>query len=997
MKIMFFNTSRSFNHTKHIIIVTLLLFQLLCLSTPVAAQNAAWTSSIETELTFDRFSVEDETRQDIIRTGKYITPVDNDLSRLQTVFQDVNQYRLHLEFMAVEFPERFAGLTSVEYTGLVLKRGIRQYFAGSIFKIKTRQNEMIYGFNVETDPGEPIELAEVIAIYNQLAVAITLRPFVYAPISLNDIDRAGDWSVNAAIPIHLPDGQSTNDYDVYSPAVNYGRVRLVTLEALNDLVIDGRIGWQDIVVVDSAPSDIETVVAGIVTGSQQGELSHVNVRSLRRGTPNAFIKDPHKVFAPYEGQLVKIDFGLDAYDIIAPVDLAEAEAWWDAHRPRLDPLSESDDDFSDLIALPDLAVIADHTQTVTRLGGKTAGLVQLYRFLDDFFLVDGFGIPFHYYIEFMRSNTIPDFRDPSQLITYEDYIHLLLDDENFRTDSVYRFKILDDFKDYMRANGNIDPVLIDRIINKTIDVFGSPNVKVRFRSSSNAEDDIEFNGAGLYDSTSVCLLDTLDGDDSGPSRCDPSKNNERTIERGLKKVWASLWNPKAFEEREFFQIDHKTTRMGILVSRAFPNEDANGVAFTGDPVAGHKDFYVINVQKGDESVVQPDTGIVSEKDLIFIENGQVSSVSRSRGSSLLPAGQWVLSNEQLERLGTVLHDIDAHIPLGLNEAKRDRIIFDIEFKFQDGDLILKQVRPSLIATVLNPPNQDSFTIRIPPETKVAGVFQEGRSLIDEYELLSTIHFAEGDFTIPIKQGHYPFDIIQKFEFGPERKTAEPLGRGHVDVSIETSGDRESVHFKFEQDFDVDGKKITISIEDCRTSVTDGRLDTELLIFDEPYLSKSLFMIGKMQVGVRIIFLKFASLGYESLPLYLFDLKLESNQSIQLYQRLQLPFAGTGPSNLVHANFNIEEGIGIQSDYWNLVYAAEHHNWNEQFWVLFDEPIDETFGLAVITEDFPSTIEVYTLNRNLQPLRRIEMDSISKERYYGIFPPSVNIESWQLYH
>ena len=975
-------------------IIAILSIQFLCLPTPVTAQDGSWVSSIETELAFDSITVEDTTRQDFIRAGKYITPADKDTSRLETVFQDVNKYRLHLEFMVAEFPERFAGLTSAEYADLVLKRGVRQYFAGSIFKIKTRQNEIMYGFNVETDPAEPVEFAEAVDVYNQLGAVMTLRPLVYVPISINNIERAAEWMVNSQMPVYLPDAPIEQDYEVYSAAVNYGRVRLVELEALADLVDSGQVGWQDIVVIDNAPSDIETVVAGVVTGSLQGELSHVNVRSLRRGTPNAFIKDSHQVFAPYEGQLVKIDFGQDGYEIIAPVDLDEAEAWWAAHRPKLEPLPEFDDDFIELINLPDLAVLLDHSETVTKYGGKTSGIVQLYRFLDDSFLVDGYGIPFYYYLEFMRANTIPDFRNPDQNVTYEEYINLLLDDEKFRSDSVYRFEILNEFKNYMRDNGVINPALIDLIVNQTIDVFGSVDVKVRFRSSSNAEDGLEFNGAGLYSSTSACVMDTLDGDDEGPCHCDAGKTDERTIENGLKKVWASLWNTKAFEEREYYQIDHKKVRMGILVSRAFPDEDSNGVAFTGDPVAGNKDYYVINVQKGDESVVQPGTGIISEKDIMFIENGQVSSIKRSRGSSLLTVGQWVLSGGQLNQLGAVMHDIDIKMPLGEHENLRDRIIFDIEFKFQDGVLVLKQVRPSLISLALNPPEQELFTIQIPLETKVVGVFQEGRSLIDEYELLSTIHFNDGDFTIPTNPGQYDLDIIKRFEFGHEGQTAEALGLGLVDVSVESGG---TVRFKFTQDFDADGQKISIFIDNLWISATDGALDKQSLVFDEPYLSQSLYMIGKMQVGVRIIFLKFASTGYESLPLYLLDLKLEDNQSIQIYQRWQPPLAGTGPANLIFASFNIHEGIGIQSDYWNLIYAAEHHNWNEQYWVLFDEPIGETYGLAVITEDFPSTIEVYTLDGDFYPLRSIEIESISKELYNGVFPPSVNVESWRLYH
>ena len=52
--------------------------------------------------------------------------------------------------------------------------------------------------------------------------------------------------------------------------------------------------------------------------------------------------------------------------------------------------------------------------------------------------------------------------------------------------------------------------------------------------------------------------------------------------RALKVVWASLWNFRAYEERAFFGgAAGRSSTMGVLVSRAFTDELANGVAFTG--------------------------------------------------------------------------------------------------------------------------------------------------------------------------------------------------------------------------------------------------------------------------------------------------------------------------------------------------------------------------------------------------------------------------------
>ena len=85
------------------------------------------------------------------------------------------------------------------------------------------------------------------------------------------------------------------------------------------------------------------------------------------------------------------------------------------------------------------------------------------------------------------------------------------------------------------------------------------DVTPRLRSSANAEDTTSFNGAGLYDSFT-------------------HNPDEGHISKSVKQVWASLWNYRAYEEREFYRINHLASAMGILVHPNQKNEQANGVA-----------------------------------------------------------------------------------------------------------------------------------------------------------------------------------------------------------------------------------------------------------------------------------------------------------------------------------------------------------------------------------------------------------------------------------
>ncbi|NIP95546.1 MAG: hypothetical protein GWO24_19720, partial [Akkermansiaceae bacterium] len=66
--------------------------------------------------------------------------------------------------------------------------------------------------------------------------------------------------------------------------------------------------------------------------------------------------------------------------------------------------------------------------------------------------------------------------------------------------------------------------------------------------------------------------DDTDGDEIGPSHCDPSKDNERGVFRAMRKVYASFYNLNAFIERLRHGVDESQVGMAILVHYSFPDE-----------------------------------------------------------------------------------------------------------------------------------------------------------------------------------------------------------------------------------------------------------------------------------------------------------------------------------------------------------------------------------------------------------------------------------------
>jgi hypothetical protein len=89
---------------------------------------------------------------------------------------------------------------------------------------------------------------------------------------------------------------------------------------------------------------------------------------------------------------------------------------------------------------------------------------------------------------------------------------------------------------------------------------------------------------------------------------------ERTVADGIRQVWASLWTPRAYDERELANIDHDRAAMGILIHEAFAGvERANGVAVSRDvnnPL--RSDAHYLSAQVGEASVTNPAPGVVSE-------------------------------------------------------------------------------------------------------------------------------------------------------------------------------------------------------------------------------------------------------------------------------------------------------------------------------------------------------------------------------------------------
>ena len=463
------------------------------------------------------------------------------------------------------------------------------------------------------------------------------------------------------------------DYQPLSLASSMGRLRFMKAADLETEYVS----YQDILVLDEAPNDI-SVVQGLITEEFQTPLSHVNVLSLNRKTPNMGLKgaQTNAELKALDGKLIELTVGATDWTV-REVTVDEAEAFWDTHKPDpvdLPPLNLDVQDILDIELVtpePDdpKQLRAAIKEAVLAFGGKAAQYSVLSR-TDDVPMQKAFAVPMYYYDQFMQQNG------------FYDQIDALLADPDFRADAAVRDTELAMLRDAMMV-APIDLTFQTMLKQKLSADY--PGQKMRFRTSTNSEDLDGFPCAGCYESHSG----------------DPSDWND--VLDAIRETYSTIWLFRTFEERAYYGIDHKAVGMALLVHHNFAEEEANGVAVTNNPFdpSGLDPAFYVNVQYGGTvEVVAPPPGITSDQFLYYF-NQPNQPISYIAHSSLIPAGESVLTAKQVYTLGKALDAIHSRFSYAYGPAAGNDgwYAMDVEFKFDDeatpGEptLYIKQARP----------------------------------------------------------------------------------------------------------------------------------------------------------------------------------------------------------------------------------------------------------------------------------------------------------------
>lgn len=580
-----------------------------------------------------------------------------DLQSKDVYFINSFYYRFHYEFCLAEF-QTYPGLAefnAVEYSS----DSSRHYGLANINYFEGKKE-----YCLELFADDELPTYKLLEMFRDIQAKVCFGHKLSLFMNSTTMLKRKKQVVEAKVPIIYPDDVfKTQTYQAMNKGVAFGYLRVVDSKDFKKEDIK----TNDIIVSKGLPNELPLCRA-IVTSTFQTPLCHINILSNNRGTPNAawknVLSDPQ--IMRLQNKLVRLEVFENSITI-READLPSAEKAWAGAKPKKAVKVKADLSHKLLVDADKLRM-----RDVSYVGGKAANFGEMTRirvWKKPLPMPEGaFAIPFYYYENHMKTHGI-DLMINDMLASNPEDAALLEKKLKAIRQKIKQSKVNDTLiqliKAKIKANGKWE--------------------HYRFRSSTNAEDVEGFNGAGLYNSKTGSLSDT-----------------SKPIDKALKTVWASLWNLRAFQEREFFNIDHRHVYMGILCHRSFGEEAVNGVVITRNLYRANYPGLVINVQKGEHSVVLPEDSLGCEQILVTMPLGNDDNLDKIGIDHITFSGyspqKSLMSKAELILLVRYSRAIKSHFYLKKHPLYDyltfEKFAMDIEFKLDQKTrkLYIKQAR-----------------------------------------------------------------------------------------------------------------------------------------------------------------------------------------------------------------------------------------------------------------------------------------------------------------
>ncbi len=636
-------------------------------------------------------------------------------------FQDSNAYTFHYDFVTEEL-DPYVGISLDDFNQIALYEEGQELILGAVLMPASYVYPPIpqiqeYGIQFIRYDAYPPE--QIVDLFNLVKSKVNAKPGVQAfyfptyeqfETAQDNIEFFASHGIIVSSPSRWADGNAC-----YSHGWALGELKFFEGENIENAYLSGELLPEDILLTDGVPAEIP-FVAGIMTLTPSTPNSHVAILANSYGIPFvhlALAEDVDKALA-LVGKMIVLrvydEYGkcdarmLDVDGVLSEETIAEILALKDPPPLDIAPMQP----YGDYSANTDNLVLSD----IQYFGGKAANFGFLRRVIPD-------NSPVATAFSFDLWNAFLD-QTLANGNTLREEIGAILSGYTYPPDMAQLAGDLDDIRDLLKDDDetSFSNELQEAIIATLQDPqYGfDPYKKIRFRSSTNVEDSEQFTGAGLYDSRSGCLADDLDGDDVGPSLCDPEKPSERGVFRAIRRVFASFYNDNAFLERLRYGVDESEVGMAILTHHSFPDEIelANGVGTFN--LGSFSSNLLMVSQLGAVSVTNPEGGAIPEEVDAYVYSTSIY-LSIVRYSSLVQLGDTVMDwEDDYADLAEMMRLVTDTYATTIGESS---FLLDFEYKkvapgggaLPAGGLVIKQVRrvpqpdttPSITPFLINEP------------------------------------------------------------------------------------------------------------------------------------------------------------------------------------------------------------------------------------------------------------------------------------------------------
>jgi hypothetical protein len=514
-----------------------------------------------------------------------VVATDWNKEQAQLHLYDSHKYKGHAQYISVGLK---TGITFAQFKEQVRYPAKRKYMPFFLFDLRKkplvidgktytwalRIEDYAYQDNAAQMTETTLRLLRAVTAYIRTATGNTTNGIIVLATNLESqpnvgiapaLNQAGYPNRTVNQLLTLMGGKAVH---VLNPGTGYGYLRYVPAGEEANFRATG----QDIVVYARMPARVPPV-NGIITLEPQTPLSHVNLLAKNRGTLNLYATDTASLPGLHAqiGKLIKMAC-TDQRITIQPATEQQARSYWEAHVTKVViPAAITSE-----VDVLDLAKVDPPRLTANLVGAKAANYGRLQHLLPAH-VKPGLAIPFFYYQNCIQQAGV------DAMIT-----NLVTNLPGLGAADIEGR--LAEIRKAIQAS-RLAPSLLDAVQQVARDHF--PGKRIRLRSSTNCEDLPGFNGAGLYLSKGV----------------DPGESNAKLAQKIL-EIYASLWTPTAFAEREYYGIDHNQAMMAVLINEAYSDEYANGVVLTIPDKTGYA--IAINTQWGDSAVTNPESGQVPE-------------------------------------------------------------------------------------------------------------------------------------------------------------------------------------------------------------------------------------------------------------------------------------------------------------------------------------------------------------------------------------------------